>query len=81
MTSQIRIKPTDAMKRIVAGRQNYKCANKPGSNLNRIENYLCPLWQKADSDNKGSFDESGFELDHIKELATSLNPFREISSF
>ena len=26
-------------------RQNYKCANKPGSNLYNIGNYECLLWE------------------------------------
>jgi len=40
-----------AMKKRVAGKQNYKCAAN-------IVNYTCPLDGK-------SFDESGYEIDHI----------------
>lgn len=71
MASAVRLKPSDATKRLIAGKQSYKCANSPNKNLSGIENYQCPLWQKSNDDNKGSFDESGFELDHINELSVS----------
>jgi hypothetical protein len=71
--SAIRVSPTDAQKRMVAGRQSFKCANKPGSTLKSLEAYQCPLWQKSDIDDIGSFDQSGFELDHIEELSISGN--------
>lgn len=67
----VRKVPTDAQKRMVAGRQSYKCANCPNTTIRGIETYNCPLWQRAIEDNKGSFDQSGFELDHINELAIS----------
>lgn len=67
----VRKKPTDATKRLIAGKQSYKCANNPNVKLKGIETYLCPLWQKSINDNPGSFDESGFELDHINELSVS----------
>jgi len=45
---------TESQKRRVAGRQRFKCAAS-------IPDYTCPL--------KGEpFDESGYEIDHIKEL-------------
>lgn len=45
---------TESQKKRVAGRQRYKCAAS-------IPEYTCPL--------KGEpFDESGYEIDHIKEL-------------
>ena len=69
--SVIRHKPTDAQKRLIAGHQSFKCANNPSSNINGLETYRCPLWQKSDKDNPGSFDQSGFELDHIIELCES----------
>jgi hypothetical protein len=71
MEQIIRVNPTEAQKKLIAGKQSYKCANKPDSQIPGIQTYACPLWQKHESDNKGSFDESGFELDHIKELAIS----------
>lgn len=56
---------TNATRKKIAGRQSYKCANRPKSNLKGLENYKCPLWQKQED--RGSFDESGFEIDHIIE--------------
>lgn len=55
-------KLTRIQKEFIAGRQRYKCANKPGSNIKYLENYLCPLWSGTD-EFKGSFDESGYEID------------------
>ncbi len=61
---------TEARKRFIAGKQHYKCANNPSTKLKRLENYDCPLWDK-ENDNKGSFDQSGFEIDHIDEFFVS----------
>ena len=58
---------SEAIKKSVAGRQSYKCANKPGQNIRGLEGYQCPLWMMS-NENKGSFDESGYEIDHIVEL-------------
>ena len=58
-------------KRMVAGRQCYKCANNLNTKLKGLETYKCPLWQRNPDDNQGSFDQSGFELDHINELSMS----------
>ena len=69
--SSIRKTPTEAQKRMIAGRQSFKCANKPDVKLKGIETYQCPLWLKNIGDNPGSFDQSGFELDHIDELCMS----------
>jgi hypothetical protein len=63
---------SEAKKKMVAGKQFYKCANRPNSNINRLKHYLCPLWQKND-ENKGSFDESGYEIDHIIEHSLTFN--------
>ena len=71
MSQIVRKVPTNAEKRMVAGRQSYKCANCPNITIKGLETYKCPLWQRAFEDNKGSFDQSGFELDHINELSTS----------
>jgi len=62
---------SESVKKSVAGRQYYKCANKPGSNLRGLTNYKCPLWKSIDQ--QGSFDESGYEIDHIIEHVTSKN--------
>lgn len=68
-----RITLSDAQKRMVAGSQSYKCANNLDVTLKGLETYQCPLWQKDLNDNQGSFDESGFDLDHINELSTSFD--------
>lgn len=56
---------SEARKKNVAGKQLYKCANKPESNLNGLKDYKCPLW--SSTINCGSFDMSGYEIDHIIE--------------
>lgn len=56
---------TSEEKKYVVGRQQYRCANSPGSNLRGLENYRCLLWNSCG----GIFDESGYEIDHIVELA------------
>ena len=71
MEKVIRLNPTDAQKRMVAGRQSFKCANNKNVTLKGLETYKCPLWQRAIDDNQGSFDQSGFELNQIKELSVS----------
>jgi len=58
----MRIPISESVKRI-AGKQFYKCANKPNINLRGLRDYKCKLWQLT-CDNKGSFDESGYEIDH-----------------
>src|ERR1044071_8411257 len=63
---------SEATKKNIAGKQFYKCANKPGISLRGLANYECPLWNK-NGENKGSFDESGYEIDHIKEYSISKN--------
>jgi len=64
---------TASQKKSVAGRQYYKCANKPGSNLLGLSDYLCPLWDRSDKDIKGCFDKSGYEIDHIEEFCITQN--------
>jgi len=82
MEQFVRKTPTDAQKRMLAGTQSYKCANNLETTLTGLETYQCPLWQKSNTDNKGSFDQSGFELDHINELCVSgdnsLNNFQAL---
>lgn len=57
---------------LVAGRQFFKCANKPGSKLNGLENYECPLWQTKKKEIRGSFDESGYVIDDIDDYGVVL---------
>ena len=64
-------KVSESTKKCVAGKQYYKCANKPGEHLNGLEGYMCPLWKCQDICIRGSFDESGYEIDHIVEHSVS----------
>ncbi len=48
-------------KKQILEKQNYKCAT--------IKDYFCPMWKF----NNGSFDESGFEFDHIDEYSLTKN--------
>lgn len=60
---------TESQKKFIAGCQRYKCANNPNSNLNGLSQYDCPLWKNND----GSFDEAGYEIDHIEEFCKNGN--------
>jgi hypothetical protein len=64
---------TEATKKQIAGKQRYKCANKPGANLERLGSYECLLWQHIDPTLRGIFDESGYDIDHIEEFCKSGN--------
>lgn len=48
-------KVSEAMKKMIAGKQFYKCANKPKSKLLGLGNYECPLWKSTYNDTKGCF--------------------------
>ena len=63
--SSIRANITDAQKKFVAGSQQYRCANF--LNPERVPNYVCPMGFRPDY--KGNFDQSGYEIDHILEVA------------
>ena len=63
---------SDAKKKMVAGKQFFKCANTPNSNIERLESYDCPLW-KIVGKNAGSFDESGYDIDHIVEHSLTMD--------
>ncbi len=65
-----------AMKKKIGGKQHFKCANKPGSNISGLEQYDCSLW-KIDDDDKGCFDEAGYKIDHIIKHAISHNDNEE----
>jgi len=56
-------KLSESTKKVIAGRQNYKCANSPGSHT--IQGYNCDRWV---NDN-GDFNQSGYDIDHVKEVA------------
>jgi hypothetical protein len=66
-------KVTEALKKLIAGRQNYKCANKINSQV--VKNYNCPLWQNEER--QGSFGEEGYQIDHIIEHSISKNDAQE----
>jgi len=66
---------SESLKKSIAGRQNYKCANKPGSQLRGLEKFECPLWNKKND--PGIFDESGYEIDHIVEFSQCHNDDEE----
>src|SRR5579872_3534362 len=63
-------KLTEAIKKKVAAKQHFRCANKPNSNLVGIEDYQCPLWK---NNGDGVFDESGYNIDHINEHSLTQN--------
>ena len=52
---------TESQKKRVAARQDFQCANKHP--IQGLEGYSCPLRFR-----EWRFDESGYEVDHIKEL-------------
>lgn len=53
-------KITKSQKEDIAAKQHFKCANS-------IYDYKCPLWQKEND--KGTFGEEKYHIDHIKEIA------------
>jgi hypothetical protein len=55
-------KVTDSQKKRVAAKQEHKCANT--INTTTVPDYVCPFTNKV-------FDESGYDVDHIKELIDS----------
>jgi len=61
---------SNSIKSTVAGRQYFKCANDHNADLDGIGTYKCPLWN---GENKGSFDESGYEIDHKIEHCLTKN--------
>ena len=60
---------TNSQQKTILGRQNHQCANRPSSIIKGLEDYSCPLWSKKEY--PGNFDESGYDFDHIFELAFS----------
>jgi len=70
-------KVSESMKKKIAGKQYFKCANNSKkNNLKGLENYKCPLWEKS-GEEKGSFDESGYEIDHITEFCITTDDNEE----
>ena len=59
---------TESVKKTIAARQSFKCANnKSDPWASSPTTYDCPLWQCRD----GTFDEAGYEIDHIAEVSIS----------
>jgi hypothetical protein len=54
---------SETTKNKIASKQYYKCANKPGSNLQGMDNHKCQLWALSNADIRGSFDTSGYKID------------------
>lgn len=67
MSESITRKVTEKTKKEVAGMQRYKCANNNGV---AVPDYECPLWKNGGD---GSFDELGYDIDHIIEFCISHN--------
>ena len=55
----------------IVAKQNYKCNNKPGRTLRNLTGFDCPVWKRKD--NPGTFDEYGYEIDHIMEFSLTKN--------
>lgn len=54
------------IKNRVLARQTFRCANSASVQLKGLEGYECPLVQAR----QGTFDESGYEIDHVQELSS-----------
>ena len=51
-------------------KQKFKCANFPESNLCNIGKYECKLWKHSN----GTFDEAGYQIDHMTDHLQLLCP-------
>ena len=56
---------SDSIKKQVAGKQKYKCANNTEIELYGLKGYICPRWDSQYY--AGDFDEAGYDIDHIEE--------------
>jgi hypothetical protein len=63
-------KLSKATKNMIAGKQRYRCANKPGIQLKGLADYECPLWKNKNIDLRGCFNEAGYVIDHIYGYST-----------
>jgi 5-methylcytosine-specific restriction endonuclease McrA len=52
----------------IIAKQKFRCANDPDASIRFIGNFECPRW-KTKGLNKGTFLETNYELDHIKEFS------------
>ena len=62
---------SEALKKKIAAKQNFRCANNPNVNIEGMDDYKCLLWRLDDL--RGSFDASGYEIDHIEEFCINKN--------
>ena len=62
---------SEKIKKQIAGKQRYRCNNRPESTLRNLEGFSCPLWEN--SDDPGIFDESGYDIDHIVEFSLTMD--------
>ena len=63
MAEVVKRKITESVKKSIAGKQNFKCK----ANIN---DYDCPLYFNG---RDGTFDEAGYEIDHIEEFSIEGN--------
>lgn len=63
MPSKTRRYVSESTKKLVAGRQEYQCNNKPYLSARGCETHECLLWKKKI--NPGNFDAASYEVDHI----------------
>lgn len=59
----------------IVGKQRYRCNNRPGVELRNLKNFECKLWK--DEEYLGSFDENGYEIDHIVEYVLTQDDSEE----
>jgi hypothetical protein len=62
-------KLSDSLKKKILEKQLYKCANSPFFPAIGLIGYKCLLYRCGD----GSFDEAGYNFDHIEEFSISKN--------
>ena len=74
---------SETNKKIIAGRQSYKCANKPDNHVRGLVNYKCPLW--GANINSYSFYFQTFPTDpnrqinkDLDEINSLLNQYRSL---
>lgn len=68
MSSKSRYIPVEVRKQILIN-QNYKCANSPIKPALNLSDYKCLIWYYYN----GTFDESGYDFDHIEEHCKTGN--------
>ena len=68
---------TESVRKAIAGRQDFKCANEPDSNILGLEDFQCPLWQKTDPRKRGTFDEAFCQIDHKVEFCLTHDDSEE----